>query len=75
MFFYQMALPLSASSQNSTKMKNHSSLMYNLVYVVDSTNLKSEDKIVHFCYYFGPPPKKWLKFKNEFEKYLEDYKI
>ena len=28
MFFYQMSLPLPASSQNSTKMKNHSSLIH-----------------------------------------------
>ena len=28
MFFYQMSLPLSASSPNSTKMKYHSSLIY-----------------------------------------------
>ena len=27
-FFYQMSLPLPASSPNSTKMKNHSSLIY-----------------------------------------------
>ena len=27
MFFYQMSLPIPASSQNSTKIKNHSSLV------------------------------------------------
>ena len=34
MFFYQMSLPLPASSQNSTKMKNHSSLLYTQYAVV-----------------------------------------
>ena len=33
MFFYQMSLPQPASSQNSTKMKNHSSLIHSIQHI------------------------------------------
>ena len=44
MFFYQMSLPLPASSQNSTKMKNHSSLLYIIFIIYNDSN---SDRKVH----------------------------